>query len=113
MDKVKKSGKTFEVRTVPLPDLSNEKVFAGGIKVKALFDPEVKWRLIEKFGPSCFEEQEDGRLLFHADYSDMENLVSWLLTFGDKAEVIEPLEVRTRLLDIAETMKKTYGRKKK
>ena len=112
MDKVNKSAKTFDVRNVPLPDLSNEKVFAGGIKVKALFDPEVKWRLIEEFGPDCFEETDDGKLLFKADYSDMDNLISWLMTFGDKAEVIEPEEARTRMLEIAETLKKTYGRKK-
>ena len=42
----------------------------------------------------------------------MDNLISWLLTFGDKVEVIEPEEARTRMLEIAETMKKTYGRKK-
>lgn len=113
MDEVKKSAKTFEVRNVSLPDLSNEKIFTGGIKVKALFDPEAKWRLIEEFGPDCFEETEDGKLLFKDDYSDMDNLISWLLTFGDKAEVIEPEEARTRMLEIAETMKKTYGRKKK
>ena len=113
MDKVKETDKTFEVRNAPLPDLSNEKVFAGGIKVKALFAPEVKWRLIEEFGPKCYEETDDGRLLFTAEYSDMDNLISWIMTFGDKAEIIEPKEVRKKLLDVAEAMKKTYGRKKK
>ena len=108
MDKVKKSGKTFEVRNVPLPDLLNEKVFAGGIKAKALFDPDVKWRLIEEFGPSCFEETDDGRLLFTADYSEMDNLISWILTFGDKAEVIEPIEARKKLLNIAESIRQNY-----
>ena len=112
MDKVQRSDKTFEVREVPLPDLSNERVFAGGIKVKALFDPEVKWRLIEEFGPDCCEETDNGKLLFYADYTDPDNLVSWIMTFGDKAEVIEPEEARTRMLEIAETLKKTYGRKR-
>ena len=56
---------------------------------------------------------EDGKLLFTADYSDMDNLVSWLLTFGDKAEVLEPEEVRERLKTMAENMIKTYGRTKK
>ena len=35
-----------------------------------------------------------GRLLFTADYTDMENLVTWLMTFGAKAEVLEPAEAR-------------------
>ena len=112
MDGVSMSDRSFECRKVPVPDLSNEKVFAGGIKVKALFDPDVKWRLIEEFGPKCFEETKDGKLLFTAEYTDMDNLISWILTFGDKAEVIEPKEARKRLLEIAESIKKNYRRKK-
>ena len=37
--------------------------------MKALFEPDQKWRLVEEFGPSCFTEN-DGRLLFTADYTD-------------------------------------------
>ena len=111
MDGVNMSDKSFECREVPVPDLSNEKIFTGGIKVKALFEPDVKWRLIEEFGPKCFEEMKDGKLLFTAEYTDMDNLISWMLTFGDKAEVIEPKEVRTKLLETAESIKKKYRRK--
>ena len=76
------------------PDLSTEKIFPGEIKVKALFAPDMKWRLVEEFGPHCFTEADDGRLLFTADYTDLENLVTWLMTFGAKAEVLEPAEAR-------------------
>ena len=110
MDNVIMTDKKFELREVPVPDLSDEKVFKGGIKVRALFDPDVKWRLIEEFGPNCFEETKDGRLLFSAEYTDMDNLISWILTFGDKAEVIEPEEARKKLLEIAEAIKKYYKR---
>ena len=110
MDNVILTDKTFECREVPVPDLSNEKVFKGGIKVRAFFDPDVKWRLMEEFGPKCFEETNDGRLLFSAEYTDMDNLISWILTFGDKAEVIEPEEARKKLLEIAEAIKKYYKR---
>ena len=110
MDNVIMTDKKFELREVPVPDLSDEKVFKGGIKVRALFDPDVKWRLMEEFGPKCFEETNDGRLLFSAEYTDMDNLISWILTFGDKAEVIEPEEARKKLLEIAEAIKKYYKR---
>lgn len=110
MDNVIMTDKKFELREVPVPDLSNEKVFKGGIKVRALFDPDVKWRLIEEFGPNCFEETKDGRLLFSAEYRDMDNLITWILTFGGKAEVIEPEEARKKLLEIAEAIKKYYKR---
>ncbi len=108
MDQVSVSGQTFVCRKVPMPELSNEKIFPGGIRVKALFDPEVKWRLVEEFGPHCFTETENGRLLFQADYTDMENLMTWLLTFGEKAEVLEPVEVRERICHIAEAVGRIY-----
>ena len=111
MDRVQKTGKSFECREVTLPDLSNEKVFSGGIKVKALFEPDQKWRLVEEFGPLCFAENDDGRLLFSADYTDMENLITWILTFGDKAEVLEPKEVREKIRATIEAMRKNYRRK--
>ncbi len=43
---------------------------------------------------TAFTETDDGRLLFSADYTDMENLVTWLMTFGAKVEVLEPKEAR-------------------
>lgn len=108
MDEVRETDQTFPRREVPLPNLSDEKIFPGGIKVRALFHPDMKWRLIEEFGPNCFTEKEDGRLLFMADYTDMEYLVSWLLTFGDKAEVLEPVQVREKLIRKAKNMIGVY-----
>ena len=108
MDKVAAADRTFEGREVPMPDLSNEKIFPGGIRVKALFAADMKWRLAEEFGPHCFTEADDGRLLFTADYTDMENLITWILTFGEKAEVLEPEEVRRAIKRIAEGILKNY-----
>jgi predicted DNA-binding transcriptional regulator YafY len=108
MDKVRKTEKSFECREVVMPDLSNEKIFPGGVKVKALFSPDVKWRLVEEFGPKCFAENDDGRLLFTADYTDVENLVTWIMTFGDKAEVLEPKEAREKIARMARNMATIY-----
>ena len=109
MDKVASTDKTFTCREVPMPDLSTEKLFPGGIKVKALFDPEVKWRLVEEFGPKCFTEQKDGKLLFTGDYTDENELITWMLTFGDKAELLEPESIRNKIREIAESICKNYS----
>ena len=109
MDCVVETDRGFLRRDVPMPDLSNEKIFPGGIKVKALFTPNMKWRLVEEFGPNCFTETDDGSLLFSADYTDMENLVTWLMTFGAKVEVLEPEEVRDIICRNAEEILKIYG----
>jgi len=108
IDRVTETDKEFVCRDAPMPDLSAEKIFPGEIKVKALFSPDMKWRLIEDFGPHCFTETDDGRLLFTADYTDMDNLVTWLMTFGAKAEVLEPAEARDIIRRNAEETLQLY-----
>ena len=112
MDQLKETGKAFVCRDVPAPDLGPERTFPRKITLKALFDPEMKWRLVEEFGPGCYKEQKDGRLLLVRGYADIENLTMWMLTFGDKVEVLEPPEVREKLKTMAEAMTKLYGGKK-
>ena len=89
--------------------MNDTNIFNYVIPVKALFTPNMKWRLVEEFGPNCFTETDDGRLLFSADYTDMENLVTWLMTFGAKVEVLEPEEVRDIIRRNAEEIIKIYG----
>lgn len=110
MAELKLTDSWFEPRKVPLPDLKNERIFPGGIRVKALFEPECKWRLVEEFGLGCFEEQADGKLLFKADYTHEENLISWLLTFGGQATILEPGHIREEMRTIIETMRKNYSK---
>ena len=110
MDKVMPCEQVFSERNVPMPDLSNERIFPGGIKVKALFAPEVKWRLVEEFGPQCFLEQENGWLLFQCDYSDRDHLVSWLMTFGDKVVLLEPEHIKNEIYSMAKKIMERYGR---
>ena len=110
MEDLQISEQVFVKRRAPMPDLSNERIFPGGIKVKALFNPECKWRLVEEFGRGSFKEQADGKLLFQADYTDKENLITWLMSFRDKVELLEPEEIRTEIRNSIECMKKKYER---
>ncbi|MDE5910437.1 MAG: YafY family transcriptional regulator [Lachnospiraceae bacterium] len=107
MDTLQLSDKHFIKNPAALPDFKNEQIFPGGIRVKVLFDAKCKWRLVEEFGTACFEEQEDGRLLFHADYTNKENLITWLLSFRDQAELLEPESIRKELcLALRSTLKR-------
>ena len=105
---VREKDTVFVCREAALPDLSDEKIFPDGIKVKALFEANQKWRLVEEFGPACFTEYGDGRLLVTVDYTDMESLVTWLMTFGDKVEVLEPKEARNEIARMANKMAMIY-----
>ena len=102
------TGEPFTPRAAVLPDLSNERIFPGGIQVKALFDPDTKWRLVEDFGPDCFEEQPDSKLLFQANYTHAENLLSWLFTFREKVVLLEPQSLRQTIKASLKKMLKQY-----
>jgi len=109
MDGLKLTGESFAKRQAPMPDLSTEKIFPGGIRIKAIFEAECKWRLVEEFGVGSFESMDDGRLLFTADYTDKENLMEWLLTFRDKVLLLEPEEIRREMEKTIKRMEVLYG----
>ncbi len=108
MAQLQLSERTFTKRTAPLPDLESERVFPGGISVKALFTPGCKWRLVEAYGAGCYEEQPDGRLLFTTEYTNKEELLIWLMTFRDQVELLEPAPLREELRRALENALKQY-----
>ncbi|HHY64182.1 MAG TPA: YafY family transcriptional regulator [Clostridiaceae bacterium] len=77
--------------------------------ITAVFDSSEKYRLIEEYGPGCYTGTEDGRLLFQRGFTNMDHMISWLLGFGDRVEVIEPAEIRERLKNIARSIQSKYG----
>lgn len=109
MDGLGITDTVFEKRQVRPPDMGDERIFPGGIQVRALFAPECKWRLVEEFGIHCFEEQADGKLLFSADYTNKESLFTWLMSFQDKAVLLEPAGLRGEIWEILSRMQKNYG----
>jgi predicted DNA-binding transcriptional regulator YafY len=76
-------------------------------KLVALFEPSVKYQLIETYGFNCFTETEGGRLRLEIGYTDREYTISWLLGFGNKAKVIEPIDMADEIKSIAEILIKT------
>ncbi|MDE7211466.1 MAG: YafY family transcriptional regulator [Lachnospiraceae bacterium] len=109
MDKLRITDVTFEKRQVCPPDLGEKQIFPGGIKVKALFEADCKWRLVEEFGPYCFREQADGRLLFFADYTKKESLLMWIMSFREKVVLLEPAQLREEIKEILLKMQRNYG----
>jgi len=108
MEEVGVGENSFEGRECPLPDLSEKGLFSGGIEVKALFKPECKWKLVEEYGPACYAEQEDGRLLFRSNFVNKDYLLEWLLSFRDGVELLEPEEIRAEMRELIERMRKVY-----
>lgn len=104
------TGEPFAPRCAPLPDLEPERVFPVKYQVTILFDPACRWRLVEEYGVDCFTSEPDGTLRFTGGFPDADSVLSWVLTFGDKAELLEPEELRVQLGDLTNTLAGRYRR---
>ncbi len=102
-------GGGFAPRQVAPPDLSPHAVFPEECRVRALVDPECRWRLVEEFGESSFSVTADGRLDFDFCFGSSEGVVPWILSFEGRAELVEPRELRARLAEIGGSLAATYG----
>ena len=97
----------FPVRAVP-PDKANGGYpYPEPYNVKILFDKSVRFRLIEEYGLNCYSETENG-LFLSLDYTNSDYILSWILTFGDKAEVLEPEEMRNEFAQLAKNICERY-----
>ncbi|WP_394915015.1 helix-turn-helix transcriptional regulator [uncultured Robinsoniella sp.] len=99
----------FLPRTLPEYDGDIENVFPDHYQVHALFHPSAKWRLIEEYGIDCYTVADDGRLSFRFGFASKENLVSWILSFGNLAKVIEPVPIRDEIYSIVKKMYTAYS----
>ncbi len=77
-------------------------------KLVVLFEPSVKYLLIEAYGLDCFTETEDGRLRLEIGYTKRDYTINWLLGFGNKAKVIEPMDMADEIKRIAENIIQNY-----
>lgn len=83
----------FAVREISTEELKLDDYFADKQRVTILFDKSVAYRLVEEYGPDCYQETEDGKLRFSMGFTSKDYLVGWILGFGDKAIVIEPVDL--------------------
>lgn len=87
----------FEAREIPEEALDFQGRFAHGFQAVVCFDAAVKYRLVEEYGPDCYETLPDGRLRAALPFTDREYLITWVLGFGDRAELVEPRALRGEL----------------
>ena len=79
---------------IPPERLDFNREWAKNYLLCALFDPSEKYRLVEEYGPDCYSVEPDGRLKLTVDFTYYSSMLSWVLSFGGKAEVLSPPELR-------------------
>ena len=81
---------TFEPRKIHQEDLELGSHLSDDKALEVLFDKSVAYLLVESYGPECYVETEAGKLHFKGFYTNESYIISWLLSFGNKAKVLEP-----------------------
>jgi len=94
------SGDNYTPREIPPDkrDFNNRSTVEK--KLVAIFDPPVKHRLIEAYGPHCFVSTDAG-LLFEIEFTNHDYIINWLLGFGDNVKVLEPTDIADEIKAIA------------
>ena len=77
-------------------------------KLVAVFESSVKYQLIETYGLNCFTETGGGKLRLEIGYTNRDYTISWLLGFGNRAKVIEPMDMADEIKRIAENIIQNY-----
>ena len=97
----------YTARDVPPEKRSFNTHYTDEIKFTALFDPSVKYMLIESYGFDSYVETDEG-LLFEFDFTNRDYLISWLLGFGGKVKVLSPSNIIEALQTTAKNILKQY-----
>jgi len=98
----------FKQREISKEQFEFDRFFSDDIKLVAIFEPKFKYRLIEEYGVDSFTYMGDGKLMFKRGFASKENLLSWVLSFGDAVEIIEPKEIRLELKNQGENIFQKY-----
>jgi predicted DNA-binding transcriptional regulator YafY len=83
-------------------------------RVKVLFDSHVA----ADIAMTCWHRTQqvrrldDGRLEWRVAVDGLDEITAWILGFGPHAEVVEPVELRTRIRDEIEAMRRKYAESK-
>ena len=102
------SGEFFCPREIPPVQIEGGEIYPPKIYASVILDSDLKWCLIDGYGNGSFTELEDGRLLLNGGFADKDSLFGWVLSFGGRAELTEPEDLRVELKQIIEGMMDKY-----
>jgi len=117
LDRIKMLHQTKETFEVP-EDFSLEDfigpsfgVYQGEpVHIKVWFHPDVAGYIKEKIWHDSQQilPQDDGSIIFEADVAGTDEIRFWIMTWGSKAEVLEPESLREEIKAEAEMMASHY-----
>lgn len=102
------SEEHFVPKPLPAEKADMNSLWEENYRLVAVFDPSVKYRLVEEYGPDSFTLREDGRLSFTRDFTFYGAMLSWISSFGAQVQVLQPESLREDLLRQAKLLLSYY-----
>ncbi len=99
---------TFDPRPIPENETDFNARFTDNKTLIADFDPQVQYLLIDAYGPDCYTRQPDGKLRARIGYTNEDYILSWVLSYGDKAAVLAPETLREKIKRALADMQALY-----
>ena len=98
----------YTMREIPPEKRNFNNHFTDDIKLVAVFDKAVKYQLIEAYGQDCYYETAES-LHFEIDFTNHDYMLGWLLSFGDKVKVLQPVDIAVEIKNIAKNILSMYS----
>ncbi len=102
------TDESFTVRNVPEKKKQFGSHMTDDYIISAVYDPSVKYRLVEEYGYNSFTEQADGFLYTEWGFTRPQDAVEWFLSFGNKVKVLAPPEMVERMKSTLDSIKNLY-----
>lgn len=104
-----KTDNNFDVKDIPPQALNFGDFLAeNNFTLKAIFNGSEKFRIIEGYGIDSFKELDNGQIFFERGFANYDNMLQWVLSFGDKVTVLSPEELVNDLRLQSENILKKY-----
>lgn len=98
----------FVPRDIPPNEMNFDNLFTDENRITVMFDKSLEYRIIEEYGPDSYQVMEDGSLKLSVGYANKEYIISWVLGFGDKARVLEPVCLAEKIREKVKNMIRLY-----
>ena len=108
LDELKLTGCKRTLRNVPAYTCDKLLHTKGEIEAVVRFDKSIKWRIIDEFGHGAVRYDSNGNILLKFTWSDIPSFYQYILTFGDKAEIISPKEYRQEFIELIKNISEKY-----
>lgn len=95
-------------REIPVYTCDRLRHTQGGIKASVKFDKSLKWRIIDEFGTELPKFCENGNIILEFTWTDIPSFYRYILSFGDKAEIISPKEYRFEFQELLKKISEKY-----